>query len=59
MSVKIEQDKKMAEVNIPFLVITQKLNDIILCFNEVKHLAQNKNDTVNRQSISSNIWWSW
>ena len=35
----------MAEVNVPFLVTTQKLNDITLGFNEIKHLVQNKNDT--------------
>ena len=45
MPVKIEWDKKMAEVNVPFLVTTQKLNDITLGFNEIKHLVQNKNDT--------------
>ena len=46
MSVKIERDKKMTEVNVPFLVNTQKLNDTILGFNAIKHLVQNRNDTV-------------
>ena len=45
MSVKIERDKKMAEVNVPLLVTTQKLNDIILGFNTIKSLVPNKNDT--------------
>ena len=45
MSVKIERDKKMAEVNVPLLVTTQKLNDTILGFNAIKSLVPNKNDT--------------
>lgn len=34
--VKIERDQKMTEVNVRFLVTTQKLNDTILAFNAVK-----------------------
>ena len=44
MSVKIERNKKVAEVNVPFLVTTQKLNDYILVFNAIKYLVQNRND---------------
>ena len=35
----------MAEVNVPFLVTTQKLNDTILGSNTIKHLVQNRNNT--------------
>ena len=45
MSVKIDRDKKKAEVNVPLLVTTQKLNDTILGFNAIKSLVPNKNDT--------------
>ena len=51
MSVKIEQDKKIAEVNVPFLVTTQKLNDTILGFNAIKHLVQNRNDAESIPSL--------
>ena len=33
----------MKEVNVPFLIITLKLNDIILSFNTLKYLVQNRN----------------
>ena len=39
LSVKIER-----EVNVPFLIITVKLNDIILSFNTLKYLVQSRND---------------
>ena len=45
MSVKTERDKRMAEVNVPLLFTTQKLNDTILGFNAIKSLVPNKNDT--------------
>ena len=35
----------MAEVNVPFLVTTQNLNDTILGSNAIKHLVQNRNNT--------------
>ena len=38
MSVKAERDKKTAEVNVPFLVSVQKLNNIIFGFNATEHL---------------------
>ena len=38
MSVKAERDKKIAEVNVPFLVSVQKLNNIIFGFNAIEHL---------------------
>lgn len=34
----------MKEVNVPFLIITLKLNDIILSFNTLQYLVQNRND---------------
>lgn len=40
-----ERTKKMVEGNVPFLVITQKLNDTIFDFNVIKHQVQSKNDT--------------
>lgn len=40
-----ERTKKMVEGNVPFLVITQKLNDAIFDFNVIKHQVQSKNDT--------------
>ena len=40
-----ERTKKMVEGNVPFLVITQKLNDTIFNFNVIKHQVQSKNDT--------------
>ena len=54
--VKIEWDKKMAEVNVPFLVTTQKLNDITLGFNEIKHLVQNKNDAESIVSLFQTVF---
>ena len=50
MSEKVERDKKIAEVNVPFLVSVQKLNDAIFGFNTIKHLVQNKMD---RESLVS------
>ena len=42
--VKIEQDKKMEEINVSFPVITLKLNDTNLSFNTPKYLVQNRKD---------------
>ena len=50
MSEKVERDKKIAEVNVPFLVSVQKLNDAIFGFNTIKHLVLNKMD---RESLVS------
>ena len=45
ISVKIDRGMKIVEVNVPFLVTKQKLNDTILGFSATEHLIQNKNDT--------------
>ena len=42
--VKIEQDKKMEEINVSFPVKTLKLNDTNLSFNTPKYLVQNRKD---------------
>ena len=56
MSVNIEQDKKLAEVSVPFLVTTQKLNYIILGFNAIKHLVQSRNDTESIVSLFQTVF---
>ena len=45
MLVQTERTKKMVEGNVPFLVISQQLNDTIFGFNIIKHQVQSKNDT--------------
>ena len=44
MKVNIRQNDKSTEINVPFLVKTQKINSTILGFNAIKHLLQNKTD---------------
>ena len=44
MKVNIRQNDKSTEINVPFLVKTQKINNTILGFNAIKHLLQNKTD---------------
>ena len=56
MPVKIEWDKKMAEVNVPFLVTTQNLNDTILGSNAIKHLVQNRNNTESIVSLFQTVF---
>ena len=51
MSGKVERDKTIAEVNVPFLLSVQKLNDTIFGFNTIKHLVQNKMDTESLVSV--------
>ena len=56
MSVKAERDKKIAEVNVPFLVSVQKLNNIIFGFNVIEHLEQNKIDTKSIFSVFQTVF---
>ena len=42
MKVKIRQNDRSTEINVPFLVTTQKINNTILEFNAIKHLLQSK-----------------
>ena len=46
----------MAEIHVPFLVTTQKLNDTILGFNAVKHLVQNRDDTESIASLFKTVF---
>ena len=46
----------MAEVNVPFLVTTQKLNDTILGSNTIKHLVQNRNNTESIVSLFQTVF---
>lgn len=48
--------KKMTEVNAPFVVTTQKLNDTILGFNSIKHLVQNRNDIESIVSLFQTVF---
>ena len=51
MKVKIGQNDISTEINIPFLVTTQKIKNTILGFNAIKHLLQSKNDIETMVSI--------
>ena len=51
MKVKIGQNDRLTEINVPFLVTSQKINNTILGFNAVKHLLQNKTDIETMVSI--------
>ena len=42
MRVKIGQNDRSTEINIPFLVTIQKINETTLAFSAIKHLLQNK-----------------
>lgn len=46
----------MAEVNVPFLVTTQNLNDTILGSNAIKHLVQNRNNTESIASLFQTVF---
>ena len=46
----------MAEIHVPFLVTTEKLNDTILGFNAVKHLVQNRDDTESIVSLFKTVF---
>ena len=46
----------MAEVNVPFLVTTQNLNDTILGSNAIKHLVQNRNNTESIVSLFQTVF---
>lgn len=46
----------MTEVNAPFVVTTQKLNDTILGFNSIKHLVQNRNDIESIVSLFQTVF---
>ena len=46
----------MAEIHVPFLVTTQKLNNTILGFNAVKHLVQNRDDTESIASLFKTVF---
>lgn len=46
----------MTEVNAPFVVTTQKLNDNILGFNSIKHLVQNRNDIKSIVSLFQTVF---
>ena len=46
----------MAEIHVPFLVTTEKLNDTILGFNAVKHLVQNGDDTESIVSLFKTVF---
>ena len=46
----------MKEVNVPFLIITLKLNDIILSFNTLKYLVQNRNDIESIVSLFQTVF---
>ena len=51
MKVKIGQNDRSAEINVPFLVTTQKIKNTILGFNAIKYLLQNKTDIETMVSI--------
>ena len=51
MKVKIGQHDRSTEINVPFLVTTQKINNTILGFNAIKHLLQSKTDIETMVSI--------
>ena len=42
--VKIGQNDRSTQINVPFLVTTQKINNRFLGFNAIKHLLQNRTD---------------
>ena len=46
----------MAEIHVPFLVTTEKLNNTILGFNAVKHLVQNRDDTESIASLFKTVF---
>ena len=54
--VKIEQDKKMEEINVPFPIITLKLNDTNLSFNTPKYLVQNRKDIESIVSLFQTVF---
>ena len=51
MKVKIRQNDRSTEINIPFLEATQKINNTILGLNAIKHLLQSKTDIETMVSI--------
>ena len=51
MKVKIGQHDRSTEINVPFLVTTQTINNTILEFNAIKHLLQSKTDIETMVSI--------
>ena len=51
MKVKIGQNDRSTEINVPFLVTTQKIKNTILGFNAIKYLLQNKTDIETMVSI--------
>ena len=40
----LRSDKRSIEINVPFSVTTQKINNMILDFSEIKHLVENKTE---------------
>ena len=51
MKVKIGQNDRSTEINVPFLLRIQKINTTILRFKATKHLLQNKTDKETMVSI--------
>ena len=51
MKIKIGQNDRSAEINVPFSVTTQKIKNTILGFNAIKNLLQNKTDVETMVSI--------
>ena len=51
MKVKIGQNDRSTEINVPFLVTTQKINNTTLELNAIKHLLQSKTDIETMVSI--------
>ena len=56
MKVNIRQNDKSTEINVPYLVKAQKINNTILGFNAIKHLLQNKTDIGTMVSILQTVF---